>query len=93
MGQASSAIDSQKYEMLLINHNSNGRAAEDESTATNNSVPIFLTPYQSCLIHGWSHPKRILTWLDIQRNSRLTFRFCLQRYPKNPFFVSMQETN
>lgn len=39
---------------------------------------IYLTPVQSCQIHGWTSPKRTLSWDDICKNPRLTVAKCMQ---------------
>lgn len=41
-------------------------SSNDEAAA----AAIFLTPSQSCTIHGWTNPKRTLTWKDIVSSSR-----------------------
>lgn len=38
---------------------------------------IHLTPMQSCALHGWTNPRRILTWEDLCRNRSLTLKKCL----------------
>lgn len=38
---------------------------------------IQLTPMQSCALHGWTNPRRILTWDDLCKNPSLTIQKCL----------------
>lgn len=41
-------------------------------------IPLLLTATQSCKLHGWTNPRRLLTWSDIQNNPAITFQRCLQ---------------
>lgn len=38
---------------------------------------IHLTPMQSCALHGWTNPRRTLTWDDLCKNKSLTLKKCL----------------
>jgi hypothetical protein len=68
MGARQSA---QQYEMLMTASNETDQLHQE-------AVPILLTPYQSCLLHGWANPKRMLTWNDMSTSKFLTFQLCLQ---------------
>lgn len=39
---------------------------------------VHLTPLQSCQIHGWTNPRRILTWDDMCKNPALTIQKCIE---------------
>jgi hypothetical protein len=39
-------------------------------------MSVFLTPLQSITIHGWTNPKRILTWKDMCENKEITLELC-----------------
>jgi hypothetical protein len=57
----------------MHNQCSNDTSQDDSTT------PIFLTAAQSCGIHGWSNPKRILTWKDFSSSSStVTVELCIQ---------------
>ena len=51
-------------EVSSLEKNDDSSGSSDE-----NSVPIFLTATQSCSIHGWTNPRRILSWKDISSRS------------------------
>lgn len=40
---------------------------------------IQLTPMQSCNLHGWTNPKRTLSWEDIKTSGSITLGKCLQQ--------------
>jgi hypothetical protein len=37
---------------------------------------ITLTPVQIVTIHGWSNPRRLLSWKDVYTNQRITTKLC-----------------
>jgi hypothetical protein len=39
---------------------------------------VHLTPLQSCQLHGWTSPRRILTWEDLCKNPVLTIAKCVE---------------
>lgn len=41
------------------------------------NIIIQLNPVQSCNLHGWSNPKRTLSWEDVASSQRITFMQCL----------------
>lgn len=77
-------LDRLQYEMLVTAGHYTAPAQENTTTYhtqqddNEQGVPIFLTPYQSCQLHGWGQPKRVLTWLDVRRNPSITFKRCMQ---------------
>jgi hypothetical protein len=40
---------------------------------------IYLTPVQSCNLHGWLNPRRMLTWDSIKSTPGITLGRCLQQ--------------
>ena len=55
----------------------------DESSSSSGSgggtaVVLQLTPAQSCSLHGWTNPKRTLSWQDVARNPRITLKRCME---------------
>jgi hypothetical protein len=51
-----------------------------EKAAPSGGAPLllYLTPVQSCNLHGWMKPKRTLSWEDIKASPALTLSKCLQ---------------
>lgn len=56
-------------------------AAAGGSSSSSSTTILHLTPTQSCSLHGWSNPKRTLSWDDVARNPRITLQKCLQEVP------------
>jgi hypothetical protein len=52
--------------------------SEDGSTPRAPAAIIYLTPVQSCNLHGWMNPKRTLTWRDVKKSPNITLGRCLQ---------------
>lgn len=58
-------------------------AAADGAVAS--TVILQLTPSQSCRVHGWTNPRRTLTWDDVVRNPGITVRKCVEEVPALKF--------
>jgi len=64
-----SMLASRLDEGLLDSHNNN----------THKTAIIQLTPVQSCNLHGWSNPKRTLSWTDVACNAKMTLAKCMEQ--------------
>lgn len=51
---------------------------DDEEDASSPAAVLFLTASQSCSLHGWSKPKRTLSWADVRSHPQITYQACLQ---------------
>ena len=69
-----------------MGHGSSSHAAvplstfdDSSSSAPSAGAILQLTPMQSCNIHGWSNPKRTLSWEDVAASHTITFQKCIQQ--------------
>lgn len=76
MGNSHSRQQHESAEMQQFIFSQESKDQEDE---TEGGIPLFLTATQSCLVHGWTHPQRTLTWKQVRQNKDLTFQECLKR--------------
>ena len=75
MGQTFSNSSSPKYAGIVDEDSSSCRLVPADSSAQ----IIQLSPVQSCNIHGWSNPKRTLSWSDVANNRRISFVLCIEQ--------------
>lgn len=50
-----------------------------KSESSSSNVILQLTPAQSCGLHGWTNPKRTLSWEDVARGRHITFGKCVEQ--------------